>query len=519
MDSSYFDAGFACLSDALSGLRDAFHSSSLKLPASQVAQPEAASSLRILTINDVYKPDRFAAVRTLSQQLSGPNVTKLVLPGDFLGASQFAVKHRGESVVEILNAMGIEYCTLGNHEFDFGSERTAELMDKSKFRWLGSNVRNPDGSLFHTVVDVDVFSVPLQNKDKVKVGVFGLCTQATPELSSPGPGVVFQSAVEHAVRCVSKLEEQGCEVIVALTHISLAQDKEVAEACPSIRVILGGHDHDPYFLKHRNAVIMKCGQNADHMGVLDLNFERTGTGIDVTFSVQMISTQNAQADQGILDIANRWKALNGANGKPLCKVGDVALSTRSQELRSRENAFGCVVADAIRKSYSEQGCQLAIQNGGFIRQDALYPAHTTLTTSDVKEEMPFPRTPILLKLSGAALRQGLEEMLAFAPVPAGSFPQLSKGFRVEYDPQAPRLKKILNIEINGVALDRSKDYLVAISDFYALKPGDGVTTFSTGKVVASHEKLISDVVVEYLGGIGIVKGEPPGRLIVTGSIK
>jgi 2',3'-cyclic-nucleotide 2'-phosphodiesterase (5'-nucleotidase family) len=61
---------------------------------------------------------------------------------------------------------------------------------------------------------------------------------------------------------VRLLQEQQCEVLLALTHLNLHQDKEVAQACPALHAILGGHDHDPHFLVHHGVLIAKCGQNA-----------------------------------------------------------------------------------------------------------------------------------------------------------------------------------------------------------------------------------------------------------------
>ena len=58
------------------------------------------------------------------------------------------------------------------------------------------------------------------------------------------------------------LKDQDCELLLALTHLKLQQDKEVALACPELHAILGGHDHDPYFLIHNGVPIAKCGQNA-----------------------------------------------------------------------------------------------------------------------------------------------------------------------------------------------------------------------------------------------------------------
>lgn len=486
------------------------------------ANGSAAGSpaLRILTANDIYRPERLAMLKTLARTCAGPGVTKLVLPGDLLGGSLFATSHRGESVVDVLNALDVDYCTLGNHEFDYGADRTKELMDRSRFPWLGSNVREQgpgDRRIFHSTVDADVFEVPAAGAGAVKVGVFGLCTAATPELSHPGPSIAFESPVEHARRCVEALQQRGCELIVALTHLSLAQDKQVAEACPGLRAILGGHDHDPYLLVHHGTFIAKCGQNADHLGVLDLYLDRAGPGLPLTceHSFQLLTTSKARADPGVLQAAAKYLAAD--DQEEICRVGDAPLSTSSQELRTRENAFGCYVADAIRWSYREEGCEVALQNGGFVRQDALYAVGTVLSASQVREEMPFPKRPILLSLSGKDLRYGLEEMLATAPVAAGSFPQLSEGFRVAYCPHAPKLGKIRHIEVGGRPLDPDREYRVAISEFYTMKAGDKIEAFTRGRPLAEHGVKIRDVAVDYFRSLGTLSGKPPGRLVAEAS--
>lgn len=177
---------------------------------------------------------------------------QLVLPGDFLGGSIYAAAHEGESVIDVLNHLDIDYFTLGNHEFDFGAKRVEELMGKSKFKWLGSNVRHSESrSLFNTVLDTDVFEVEIKKKivntisgnennendmkeignlcNRIRIGVFGVCTEFTPMLSDPGEEVVFEDVLEHSTRCVQLLKEKECDYIIALTHMELENDKRIAE--------------------------------------------------------------------------------------------------------------------------------------------------------------------------------------------------------------------------------------------------------------------------------------------------
>ena len=212
----------------------------------------AAPHLRLLCVNDVYKPERLSQFRTLSlasrAQLAGTTVTKHVFPGDFLGGSVFAAGHEGASVVDVLNQLEIDYFTHGNHEFDFGAERVAELMDQSTFPWLGSNVRHADTKeLFHKTLDVDTFDVPVISSSSasraVKVGVFGVCTECTPSLADPGDSVVFEDPVAHAARCIALLRgpAHACDVVVGLTHVELPVDRSIA-ALPGVDIIVGGHE-------------------------------------------------------------------------------------------------------------------------------------------------------------------------------------------------------------------------------------------------------------------------------------
>jgi 2',3'-cyclic-nucleotide 2'-phosphodiesterase (5'-nucleotidase family) len=131
-------------------------------------------------------------------------------------------------------------------------------MDISEFPWLGSNIRySSNGELFHTVLDTDIFEIPTGECDStisstIRVGVFGVCTQATPNLAGCSGKAKFENVVHHSSRCTQYLKnEQSCDVVIALTHVSLAIDKDIAESVPGIDVIIGGHDHDPFLLIHR----------------------------------------------------------------------------------------------------------------------------------------------------------------------------------------------------------------------------------------------------------------------------
>jgi len=106
----------------------------------------------------------------------------------------------------------------------------------------------------------------------LRVGFFGICTEHTPQLSFPGPTVVFDDAVRHARAMVEQLQVAGADVVIALTHLKLVSDVELLKAVPGI-ALLGGHDHFPHVSRVDKAWLVKCGENAESLGVLDISVE------------------------------------------------------------------------------------------------------------------------------------------------------------------------------------------------------------------------------------------------------
>ena len=212
-------------------------------------------------------------------------------------------------------------------------------MDQSNptFKFLGSNIRDTETkSLFHTVLDIDTFEIET-SKGIVKIGVFGLCTEQTPQQSHPTADVMFEDVVHHARRCVdllrSPLGPHRCDVIVCLSHVRLDVDKSIAEI-DHIDVIIGGHDHDPYVLHHHNTLIVKCGMNLDYLGIVDLNLELVdvkvggsdgdayaststsisqGRKVSLAHSIQLLSSHGVPTDPHIDSIIQYWTELTRVN--------------------------------------------------------------------------------------------------------------------------------------------------------------------------------------------------------------
>lgn len=420
-------------------------------------------------------------------------------------------------------------------------------MDKSSFPYLGSNVRDTaTGNIFHSTVDTDIFEIPLNSSNKVegsggdsssssssvvRVGVFGVCTQATPNLAFPTAAVTFENVIAHSKRCIQYLKsEQKCDIVCAFTHVGLESDKEIAEI-PGLDIIIGGHDHDPYMLLHHGTLIFKCGMNLDYLGIVDLDLSLAksdpgdGCGhrtVSIAHSVRLLASTGAPNDPRVDEVIAHWNGVQksktaGMVNEEVCTVnGSTTVSTLSTHLRQHETAFACHVADALLHCYTccedSGGCDAALINGGFIRNNMEYVPGTVLSRSDFLEELPFQRTAVLISISGLDLRRGLEEMIATAPHPSGSFPHLSEGFKATYDLSQPPMQRIVSVHIKGEPLEDTRLYRVSISDFYVRSEGDSVLAFhGENKILMDRGIVICDCVMTYLKGKGTINGDAPGR--------
>jgi 5'-nucleotidase len=201
----------------------------------------------LLQVNDVYQfapvdggtRGGIARVATLRKQVVAESPhTLFLLAGDTISPSIESNTYKGAQMIEAWNAAGLDYATFGNHEFDFGPDVLRQRMSESKFKWLAANVLDKTtGRLF-----ADTSEFVVREFDGVKIGLFGILLPETLQTSRPGPNVDIIDPCTAAARVVPKIHAAGAQVVVALTHLSMAEDKQLAR-CSGVDVIIGGHEH------------------------------------------------------------------------------------------------------------------------------------------------------------------------------------------------------------------------------------------------------------------------------------
>lgn len=478
------------------------------------AQVECPVRITLLQVNDVYQfapvdggtRGGLARVLTLRKQImsESPN-TLFFLAGDTLSPSIESNTYKGKQMIEAWDASGLDYATFGNHEFDFGPDVLRQRMSESHFKWLAANVI--DKKTGQTFAGTPEFIV--REFEGVKIGIFGILLPDTLQTSRPGPNVDIQDPCATAARVMPRIRAAGAQVVIALTHLSMREDKQLAR-CSGVDIILGGHEHTLLESMSGHAPIFKMTSDARELGRIDLNITKS-TGKLESIDWQVIPV----TDQVKEDPA--FAALNQKYG-PLLKslqqtVGRTAveLNLKSEDVRTRETNMGDFIADAFRQA---TGSDVALVNGGSIRADAMI-APGVLTKRDVLSTLPYNNRVVKVQLTGAVLREALEHGVASLGVEAqpGRFPQVS-GIRYVFDTNRPPGKRVTSITINGQALDDRKKYTLATTSYVAIDAGDGYDMFRKGTLVVPAEQSPSetDILLKAIESVTAISPKTDGRI-------
>ena len=428
--------------------------------------------------------------------------------GDMISPSVLSGIDQGAHMIDLANAVGFDVAVLGNHEFDFGPEVLQQRLAESETVWLAGNVSvagmSFPGSRATTVIEHDGY----------RIGFLGLVTEETPVISSPGPDVAFAPVVDAGATLAGSLKAEGADIVIALTHQGLGADLELLRAVRAIDVVLGGHDHLLIANHDGRQAVMKSGSQGRHVGVLTLTIDRIeGRGgvprVVWTPDFRLRSTAGVAGDAVL---ATKVQAYQARLDETLdVVIGETAteLDTRGLLSGSAETAFGNLLADAMREA---TGADVALSNGGGIRGDTIYPPGTRLTRKMVLTELPFGNKTVVLRLTGAQIRQALENGVSRAQHPSGRFPQVS-GLAFSFDGRGSPGARVTRVTVGGKALEDAATYTLATNDFLA-RGGDDYRMFKVGEVLvdSASGKLMAGHLIDHIVAAGTVAPVIEGRI-------
>ncbi|MGE5517526.1 MAG: bifunctional metallophosphatase/5'-nucleotidase [Bacteroidota bacterium] len=477
------------------------------------AVPAAADEARVtfLHFNDVYEfmpagdIGGLAAVKAVAdrERAAHPGAV-FTFGGDLLSPSVASSLTHGAHMVDMLNHLDLAAAVLGNHEFDFGADVLHTRMAESRFPWLVTNVSEPDGTPF-----AGAPRLMMLERNGIKIGLFGVLTVESASLSAGGRDARFQSETDAARAAVQRLREQGAELVVALTHVDVAQDVALARQVKGIDLILGGHDHNAVTIEEGSTLIVKAGHDGVWLAAVDMVVDRAATPRVRSAGWRLLPTRGEAGDPELAAIAQRYAGeMDAAMDVPLASLA-ATLDSRQEAARGGESSFGDFVADSLREALN---ADIALINGGGLRGNRLYPAGSKLTRADIVREMPFGNTVMLLEVSGSDILAALEQGVSKAPALAGRFPQVA-GLSFSYDAKAPVGRRVLNASLGGAPIEPARRYRLATTDYLA-DGGDGYTMLKNGRVLIDRAAapLLSNVVMDHAQRLGTITPPPGGRI-------
>lgn len=422
----------------------------------------------------------------------------VVSSGDFLQGDIIGAESKGDAIVTIMNSVGYDIVTLGNHEFDYGITQLNSLTKELKASVVCCN--------FLKIDKTPVFpAYIIKEYGSRHIAFIGITTPTTTTTSLPA--IFFDNKGERAYtfcwdnlanvlqNTVDKIRTSGVDYVILLSHIGTEADahginiQALAASTSGIDIILDGHSHSviPYEIipniNGEDVILCQTGTRFANIG--QLTIKDNGEINNQLIPLSSITNKKAKTEELITRYNKELSSItNRVIGKSRVTL-TINHSNGERAIRSAETNLGDFFADAIRFSCD---ADVALINGGSIRTDI--PAGK-ITYGNLRSTSPFNNKVMTAHATGAKILDILEAAVAFLPEESGSFLQVS-GITFDVDTSIPTpvqftkdgfvksingIRRISNVRIwNSTkrtfeTLDSSHNYLIASTDYPLLNRG------------------------------------------------
>jgi 5'-nucleotidase len=502
-------------------------------PASHALAQAVSVDLRILAINDFHgnlRPppggisiadpgDKTRKITvaaggaermaTLVKQLrQGAKNTVFVAAGDLIGASPFlSAMFHDEPTIESLSMMGLEVASVGNHEFDEGKDELLRMqnggchpIDKcqgphpfpgAKFHYLAaSTIEKNTGRTIFPPYEIREF-------DGIPVAFIGLTLKGTPDIVSPVSvaGLEFRDEADTVNALVPELKARGVEAIIVLIHEGGFATGDYNE-CPGISgpivdivkkfdravdVVISGHTHRAYVCEIDGRLVTSGDKYGTIVTTIDLKLD------SVTRDVISARADNVIVRTGAYAADAEQTALLASYDQFAAPIADRRAGSITQTLSrapndAGESALGDIIADAqlaATTADAKGAAVIAFTNPGGVRTDITKKEDGAVTYADVFASQPFRNQLVTLTLTGAQIKDMLEQQWLDPKRPR--ILQVSKGFNYTWDDAKPYGDHVVadRMSLNGQRVDPATRYRVTVNDYLAVG-GDGFTVLKQG---------------------------------------
>ena len=483
----------------------------------------------------------------------------VVSAGDMIGASPLvSALFLDEPTIEAVNAFGIDFNAVGNHEFDKGAAELLRMQNGgcvqytqrqpcalnkqfpgANFGFLAANTFKADGSTLFPASAIKTFGNGAQ---QVKIGFIGLTLKNTAHIVTPGgvAGLTFKDEARTANALIPQLKAQGAAAIVVIVHeggtttggfndhscpnLTGAIIAILEQLDPAVDVVVSGHTHRSYVCDYgrKNPAKPFLLTSAGQYGTLvtDINLRiNPRTRKVVSKSADNVIVQGAgfinhagvavnpsaaysrfEKDRDVAAIVSRYA--NAA--APLANriVGKLTTSATRKQSASGESPLGNLIADAqlaATQSMENGKAQFALMNPGGLRADLQVPnGGGEISYAQLFSSQPFGNNLVVKSFTGAQLRKLLEQQFKTGSNPIGHprilFP--SRGFTYSYKLNNPAGARIVAMHLHGVPIAEDRIYRVTMNSYLA-NGGDQFSLFNEGRNV-SGGALDVDALEDYL---------------------
>ncbi len=452
-------------------------------------------------------------VTALADARARTNNSILVDGGDQFQGTLFYTYYKGKLAAEMMNKLGYDAMTVGNHEFDDGPEVLRGFMDAVDFPVLMSNA---DFSGEELLADKLLKSTVIERGGE-KIGLIGLTPQDTDELASPGPNIIFTDPSQAVQGEVDKLTEMGVNKIIVLSHSGYGVDQKVAANTTGVDVIVGGHSNTylsntsdraegPYPTMVGNTAIVSAYAYGKFLGELNVTFNDAGEIVEATGEPIIMDAAVEEDEATKARIAEAAAPLDEIRNRVVAEAAE-SIDGERGSCRAAECTMGNLIADAMLDRVKDQGVQIAIQNGGGIRAsiDA-----GEVTMGEVLTVLPFQNTLSTFQVTGETIVAALENGVSQHEEGAGRFPQVA-GMSYAFDVSKEAGSRVSDVMVGGEPIDMGKLYSV-VSNNYVRNGGDGYKMFRDAQNAYDFGPDLADVTAEYLAAKGPFKPYLDGRI-------
>ncbi|ORY68900.1 flagellar associated protein [Pseudomassariella vexata] len=457
--------------------------------------------LRLLHYNDVYHVDPSSAepvggvarFMTLIKQyrddetFKGQSDLLTFFSGDAFNPSLESSITKGDHMVPLLNSIGTDAAALGNHDLDFGVRQFRHLASKCKFPWLIANVLDPALGENVPIGNAKRTHI-ITSSNGIKVGLIGLGEREwLATINSLPPNLIYKSASNTAKELVPRLRAAGAEIIIALTHMREPNDNKLAENTDGIiDIILGGHDHYYNHSLIKGTHVLRSGTDFKQLSYIEARRRQDNSGRwDVNITRRDATSAIPEHGETLELVAKLTASLKTTLQKPIGYTA-APLDARFRTVRLKESNIANWVCDIMRHHYSGDCCIIA---SGTVRGDQIYPPGPVLL-KDIMNCFPFEDPVVVIRVTGKAIWDALENGVSQYPALEGRFPQVS-AIAFKFDCSKPRGSRIVTATINNEPIDMERKY-VLVTRGYMGRGKDGYDSLLIEAEGGQAEEIVSE---------------------------